>query len=128
MTFRLEVGGRSAEVWEHDGSNRHGAGWGRHRRNHRRSVASAGTDVAAVTLGPVVGNRRALVSVPWVCVRGNHIRVVVPMHAVMSMADCDRELARLTRLCAKHGRSHRAPEGKQHANKQQNKDAKYSHC
>jgi hypothetical protein len=79
--------------------------------------------VAAVTLGSIVGSGHAFVCVPLVCVGGN----VVAVHAMVRMADCGGELTRLARFCTKHGRGHRTPEGEQHANKQQNEDAKKSH-
>ncbi|KAB0579052.1 hypothetical protein F7Q92_15320 [Ideonella dechloratans] len=79
--------------------------------------------MAAVTLGSIVDSGYALVCVPLVCVVVN----VVAVHAMVRVADFGRDFIRLSRFCTKHGRGHRTPEGEQHANKQQNEDAKKSH-
>ena len=49
------------------------------------------------------------------------------LNAMVRVADFGRDFIRLSRFCTKHGRGHRTPEGEQHANKQQNEDAKKSH-
>lgn len=90
-------------------------------------MTSTGTDVAAVTLRIAAGAAGVLVCVPLAGMRDASVSMVVPVHTMVRVAHCRGELTRLTRFCAKHGRSHRTPEGEQHANQQQNEDAKKSH-
>lgn len=127
LAFRLKVGGRRVERGEHDRSNRHGIRCRRQFRHHRCCVTSAGADVAAVTLRIAVRAAGVLVCMPLAGMRGASVSMVVPVHAMVRVAHSRGELTRLTRFCAKHGRSHRTPEREQHANQQQNEDAKKSH-
>lgn len=127
LAFRLEVRHRRVERGERDGGNRRSARHGRQCRHHRGCVTSAGAEVAAVSLGAIVTTCGVPVGMSMVCVCVSAVRVVAALHAMVCMTDSDREFTRLAGLCAQHGRANCAPEGEQHANQQQNEDAKSSH-
>lgn len=115
------------ESREHDGCDRHGIGRGRQFSDECRCVATAGADVAAVTLGRVVGAGGACVRMGVCRVSRVVVSVTVAMRTMVCVTDLGRELARWARFCAEHGCSDRTTEGEQHAKHQQDEGAQYLH-
>lgn len=83
--------------------------------------------MAAVSLGLVIGTRGVVTSLSMVRMGANAVHMLTTVQAMVRVTGSGREPTRLARFRAQHRCSNRPPKGQQHANQQQNEDAKNSH-